>query len=966
MAKLCLGCMKMKEQSPVCEHCGYNENVPNYPHQLPLGTVLKGQYTVGKVLGQGGFGITYIGWDTALEAPVAIKEYYPNNFVSRDSSQTLDVVCTGQRAEEVFRQNRDRFLREAKILAKLSSVPGIVRVHSLFSENNTAYIVMEYVEGIDLKHYIRVRNRCLTVPEVLSVMAPIMKALSKVHDAELVHRDISPDNIMILPDGSAKLLDFGAAREVVDADVHKDLPQSTEAILKHGFATMFYCLTGKVPNSAPERVMGDDNIRWDQVAGLTRVQMDALDRAMAILPENRIQSMEALSQVLLEGKPLPKQYPVGTVELGDQPVPGVMETKKKKKKPFAAIAAVLAVVAAMGLFTMKSGKLETQSEIAAPQTTVPVTEAPKETLPAEAPEEIPENVLLADHNPAISDVDAHTYYPTYSVFGSDLKRNQISSVTFLDTLQDAPADAWDVSENRDGSVLAWAVKNSSTYSWVTNNKTHYDLYIGTQGKVTAPKNCDYLFAGYEDLVSIQFGGNFDTRFATSMVRMFSSCGNLTSLDLSSFDTRRVEDMSGMFHACKGIASLDLHNFDTARAENFEAMFNYCEGLVSVNLSSFDTGSATDMGNMFAYCRSIVSLDLSNFDTSKVTTMQHMFGSCNALTFLDISSFDTANVTDMRSMFLDCYNLDDPDLSHFDTSSVARYDHFMADGKKVNGRPWQELFTKGQKNLLMADRGPSAVSGQEWEVFKTFPLLRSDIQRQKIMSVTFVQTLNNMNDTAWDVSENMDGSVMAWVEKSKDNSNYYDLYIGAEGKITAPENFSYFFAGYSNVRSIAFNDVLDTSHTTNMSNLFYCCTMLSDLDVGYFDTSNVTDMSWMFSTCQSLWTLKLNNFDTSKVTNMSGMFSACQNLSSLDVSSFDTSNVTTMYDMFFRLSTLQNLDLQHFDTSKVTDMSWMFSECGKLWRLKVGTWETDSVTNYEYFFFPDREIEGQRWQDWFEK
>ena len=312
----CPGCMKEKQQRPVCEHCGYNENVPNYSHQLPVGTILQGRYTVGKALGQGGFGITYIGWDGSLQAPIAIKEYYPNSFVSRECAFSLGVHCAGEGAEEQFRLNRERFLREARILAKLSSVPGIVRVQNLFEENNTAYIVMEYVEGIDLKHYIRMRNRVLTWEKTLSVMRPILYALHKVHEAELVHRDISPDNIMILPDGTAKLLDFGAAREVADAEVDKELPQSTEAILKHGFApmeqyrrrgslgpwtdvyalcaTMYYCMTGKVPNSAPERMLGDDNINWNQVPGLSRQQIQVLEKGMALVPENRVRTVKEL------------------------------------------------------------------------------------------------------------------------------------------------------------------------------------------------------------------------------------------------------------------------------------------------------------------------------------------------------------------------------------------------------------------------------------------------------------------------------------------------------------------------------------------------------------------------------------------------------------------------------------------------------------------------------------------------
>ena len=305
MAKRCLGCMKLKENSPICEHCGYNENVPNYPNQLPVGTILRGSYTVGKVLGQGGFGITYIGWDHSLESVVAIKEFYPSGVVSRDG-QT--VCCNGKEAEVPFSRNRERFLKEAKILAKLQNVPGVVRVQNLFSENNTVYIVMEYVKGIDLRQYIRMQNRALTAKEILPLLRPVLYALHKVHGAGLIHRDIAPDNIMILPDGTAKLLDFGAAREVADAGVDKELPQSTEAILKHGFApieqyrrrgslgpwtdvyalcaTIHYCMTGKLPKPALDRI-DNKELNWSSVPGLTAEQIAALNRGMEPLPADR-------------------------------------------------------------------------------------------------------------------------------------------------------------------------------------------------------------------------------------------------------------------------------------------------------------------------------------------------------------------------------------------------------------------------------------------------------------------------------------------------------------------------------------------------------------------------------------------------------------------------------------------------------------------------------------------------------
>ena len=220
----------------VCEHCGNDAARNNLPHQLPMGTVLREQYLIGRVLGQGGFGITYLGWDLNLDMPIAVKEYYPNSFVSRDCTQSLTVASTGGEGGAFFESARERFLREARTLAKLRNIPSIVHIHNFFGANNTAYIVMEYVEGVNLKDFIRLRAGRITVQEIFSILRPVMDALCKVHELGIVHRDISPDNIMILRDGSAKLLDFGAVREVENADVDKILTKSTEAILKHGFA----------------------------------------------------------------------------------------------------------------------------------------------------------------------------------------------------------------------------------------------------------------------------------------------------------------------------------------------------------------------------------------------------------------------------------------------------------------------------------------------------------------------------------------------------------------------------------------------------------------------------------------------------------------------------------------------------------------------------------------------------------
>ena len=364
--KRCYGCMALRPESGACPHCGY-DGAPNDVHQLPAGTVLREQYLVGKVLGQGGFGITYLGWDLYLDIPVAIKEYYPSGTVSRDTSVTLEVTSYTGDTGIRFRNNKERFMREAKTLARFSDIPGIVQVKNFFLSNNTAYIVMEFVKGITMKQYLVNRGGRLGIDELVTILEPVMDSLCKVHKAGLVHRDISPDNIMMLPSGQVKLLDFGAVRDVgIDAAVNQELNKSTEAILKQGFApieqyqsrgslgpwtdvyalcaTIYYCLTGRVPPDAPERLLGDEDLPLSRLAPeLTGEQAAVLRKGMELRAENRFLSMDELHQALLACKSNPSAVrstfisaPAQTV-IQERPVPADVSDKtsiarKKEKK----------------------------------------------------------------------------------------------------------------------------------------------------------------------------------------------------------------------------------------------------------------------------------------------------------------------------------------------------------------------------------------------------------------------------------------------------------------------------------------------------------------------------------------------------------------------------------------------------------------------------------------------------------
>ena len=317
--------MKMIDQAPVCTHCGF-DGKPNAVHQLPMGVILKERFLIGRVLGQGGFGITYMGWDGDRETPVAVKEFFPGGFVHRQSASSMDVACYSGNAAEVFERNKKRFVKEANTLHQMKGLSEIVQVIDYFEENNTAYIVMEYVDGITLKDYLKQIKRRLLPQEVTDLLKPLLAALSQVHDMHLIHRDISPDNIMLTRSGSVKLIDFGTVRYMDDSNLSK----STETILKPGFApmeqyqnrgkigpwtdiyaicaTMYYCMTGKLPMDAPSRVVDDtDIVLQDVIPDVDEKIALALRLGMANRISKRLQNVEELYRILYDEELNPRE-----------------------------------------------------------------------------------------------------------------------------------------------------------------------------------------------------------------------------------------------------------------------------------------------------------------------------------------------------------------------------------------------------------------------------------------------------------------------------------------------------------------------------------------------------------------------------------------------------------------------------------------------------------------------------------
>ena len=221
MIQRCMGCMNEFDTSASaqCPHCGYDINTAQVQaHYLKPGTVLEGQYIVGKVIGAGGFGITYVAWDESLRRKVAIKEYFPSEIATRFSDST-EVTMKNSSDSEQYEYWLRSFIDEALRLASMDSLTGIVHIFNSFVANCTAYIVMEYLEGDTLGALLKKRNEPVSCREVLEMVIPALYSLDAVHKVNIIHRDIAPDNIMRLPNGKIKIFDKLLFGRVGEADV---------------------------------------------------------------------------------------------------------------------------------------------------------------------------------------------------------------------------------------------------------------------------------------------------------------------------------------------------------------------------------------------------------------------------------------------------------------------------------------------------------------------------------------------------------------------------------------------------------------------------------------------------------------------------------------------------------------------------------------------------------------------------
>ena len=385
------------------------------------------------------------------------------------------------------------------------------------------------------------------------------------------------------------------------------------------------------------------------------------------------------------------------------------------------------------------------------------------------------------------------------------------------------------------------------------------------------------------------------------------------------------------------------SFANARPTSCCKWFFGCTDLTTIEgIEYLNTENVTEMSGMFCGCKALTMLDVSKFDTKNVQSMSSMFWGCHALTTLDISNFDTQNVTEMSGMFDGCSALTTIYASDKFVTTACKYDYNMF---------------KGCTNLVGAVPYDEYKIGKEMANYTTgyFTDIASKVAESYAVFDEATNTLTFKHDT------NKPAGAFA-LKEGKNLPNWYRTDFYGNNSLSIKKVV--FEASFANARPTScyrwfFNckylttiegiEYLNTENVTDMSGMFWGCSILTTLDVSHFDTQNVTDMSYMFSSCSALTTLDVSKFDTKNVTNMSYMFSNCKALTILDVSKFDTKNVTNMSYMFSGCSALTTLDVSKFDTKNVTDMNYMFYQCSVLTTLDVSNFDTKNVTDMDGMF-----------------
>lgn len=319
---ICPNCFNTLKWSGFCPYCNTHQSqIKNPANALGVKTVVNNRYLIGRVLGAGGFGITYMGWDLVKLRKVTVKEFYPRGYTKR-LMLPANHVSPKSGFEPNFRHWLSAFIKEAQLLARIKNLHGVIKMKDFFLLNNTAYIVADYMDGYSLREYINMRGGKLNMRHTLNILRPVFDSLQVLHSYGIIHKDISAENILVVEDRYVKLIDFGAAA------LYRDNIAKPYIVLKNGYspielynpnkfgmqgpevdvyqlgATVFNAITGHSPPDAQQR-FNRDTLRRPSSYGarVLPIVENAIIKALAVLPSRRYQTIKEFSDVLYGNLP---------------------------------------------------------------------------------------------------------------------------------------------------------------------------------------------------------------------------------------------------------------------------------------------------------------------------------------------------------------------------------------------------------------------------------------------------------------------------------------------------------------------------------------------------------------------------------------------------------------------------------------------------------------------------------------
>ncbi len=604
-----------------------------------------------------------------------------------------------------------------------------------------------------------------------------------------------------------------------------------------------------------------------------------------------------------------------------------------------------------------------------------------------------------------------------TVLGSDINRDEVTSIEFHSSLEGAPEFAWDASEAEDESVLAWLSGGT--------------LNIAADGGVLAPVDGRGLFANYTNVTSIRFNDSFDTSemtnmyamfsmdsslkaldascmdtsAATNMFAMFNACNSLVSLNISGFDTRNVENMSGMFYNCAVLEALDVSEFDTSSVTDMNGMFRSCEKLKTLDVSGFDTSLVIDMTNMFYNCEQLEALDLSGFNTACVTSMNYMFCRCSALKRIVFTGLDLSNVTDMEYTFSECESLaelrvgDDSPADRPNISVINIFDQsprvmIYSNGARLTPEQW--LGNEATEPQSVQDTDANAAFNGQTKTLEERE--QSTVAEQASEPTSEPTSAPRPEPTFAPTSEptSVPASEPTFAPASEPSSGPESGPPSRPDFETAPESAPDNVRAGDDSGSVPrmradaltgeevesrMGAVLGSGIPRSEVRYIAFADSLDNAPMGAWDVSEAGDgsvMAWisnaeltvagrggvnapanamgLFANYTNLAGVSFNGcFRTAETTDMSYMFYGDEQLAELDCSDFDTSRVRSMRSMFNNCYRLRALNVAGFETKQVTDMGFMFRGCESIGALDLTGFDTANVTDMQSMFAECRSL-----------